>query len=76
MQYKPIKNYHMKNAILGKDFNLSVTRFFFHVFTLLDKILGNIISTEKGVMITNGMTLSDEKKVTMLSKGPWVLDLL
>jgi len=66
----------MKNAILGKDFNLSVTRFFFHVFTMLDKILGNIIKTEKGMMITNGMTLSDEKKVTMLSKGPWVLDLL
>jgi hypothetical protein len=53
MQYKPIENCHVKNAILGKDFNLSVTRFFFHVFTLLDKILGNIISTEKGVMIIN-----------------------
>jgi hypothetical protein len=66
----------MKNAILGKDFNLNVTRFFFHVFTMLDKILGNIIKTKKGMMITNGMTLSDEKKVSMLSKGPWVLDLL
>jgi hypothetical protein len=47
MQYKPIENYHMKNAILGKDFNISVTRSFSHVFILLDKILGNIISTEK-----------------------------
>jgi hypothetical protein len=35
MQYKPIKNYHMENAILGKDFNLGATRFFFHAFTLI-----------------------------------------
>jgi hypothetical protein len=33
MQYKPIKNYHMKNVVLGKDFNLGVIGSFFHVFT-------------------------------------------
>jgi hypothetical protein len=29
MQYKPIENYHVENIILGKDFNLGVTSFFF-----------------------------------------------
>ncbi len=34
MQYKPIKNYHMENVILRKDFNLGATTSFFHAFTL------------------------------------------
>jgi hypothetical protein len=34
MKYKPIKNYHVENAILKKDFNLGTTHSFFHVFTL------------------------------------------
>jgi hypothetical protein len=29
MQYKPIKNYHVENAILGKDLNLGTTNSFF-----------------------------------------------
>jgi hypothetical protein len=33
MQYKPIKNYYVKNAILGKDFNLGMISFLFHIFT-------------------------------------------
>jgi hypothetical protein len=33
MQYKLIENYHVENAIFGKDSNLGVTSFFFHVFT-------------------------------------------
>jgi hypothetical protein len=40
MQYKPIENYHMENAILKKDFNFSVISFFFHVFTHMDYNLG------------------------------------
>jgi hypothetical protein len=35
MQYKPIKNFHVENAILGKGFNLGATGFFFHAFTLM-----------------------------------------
>ncbi len=35
MQYKPIENYHVENAILGKDFNLGMTGSFFHAFTLM-----------------------------------------
>jgi len=33
MQYKPIKNYHMENVVLGKDFNLGAIGSFFHAFT-------------------------------------------
>ncbi len=33
MQYKPIKNCHVENVILGKDFNLGTTSSLFHVFT-------------------------------------------
>ncbi len=33
MKYKLIENYHMENAILGKDFNLGVISSFFHAFT-------------------------------------------
>jgi hypothetical protein len=43
---------------------------------VLDKVVGSIINTEKGVKITNGMTLSSGKETTMLIKGPWVLGLL
>jgi hypothetical protein len=35
MQYKPIKNYNVENAVLGKDFNLGTTVSFFHAFTLM-----------------------------------------
>jgi hypothetical protein len=38
MKYKIIKNYHVENEILRKDFNLGATSFFFHVFTLGAKI--------------------------------------
>jgi hypothetical protein len=38
MQYKPIENYHMENAVLGKDFNLGVTNFLFHAFTHLSNL--------------------------------------
>jgi hypothetical protein len=34
MQYKPIKNCHVENADLGKDFNLGVTSSLFQAFTL------------------------------------------
>jgi hypothetical protein len=33
MHYKPIEIFHVKNAILGKDFNLGATSSFFHAFT-------------------------------------------
>jgi len=33
MQYKPIENCHMANAVLGKDFNLGMIDFLFHLFT-------------------------------------------
>jgi hypothetical protein len=33
MQYEPIKNCHMENAILGKDFNFGAIGFLFHAFT-------------------------------------------
>jgi hypothetical protein len=33
MQYKPIENYHVKNAVLRKDFNFGMTGFLFHAFT-------------------------------------------
>jgi hypothetical protein len=36
MQYKPIKNYHMENEVIGKDFNLSMNDFLFHAFTPCD----------------------------------------
>ncbi len=32
MQYKPIENYHVENAVVGKDFNLGMTSFLFHAF--------------------------------------------
>jgi hypothetical protein len=35
MKYKPIENYHVENAILGKDFNHGAIGSLFHVFTLL-----------------------------------------
>jgi hypothetical protein len=35
-----------------------------------DKVVGSIINTEKGVKITNGMTLGGGKEATMLRKGP------
>ncbi len=34
MQYKPIKNYHVENVVLRKDFSLGTIGSFFHVFTL------------------------------------------
>jgi hypothetical protein len=37
MQYKPIKIFHVENAILGKDFNLGVTSSFFHAFIHMGK---------------------------------------
>jgi len=33
IQYKPIKNCHVENAIRKKDFNLGASNSFFHVFT-------------------------------------------
>jgi hypothetical protein len=36
MQYKPIENYHVENAILGKNFNLGMISSFFDAFTLKD----------------------------------------
>jgi len=39
MEYKPIENYHVENAILGKDFNLGATSFLFHAFTLMQVFL-------------------------------------
>jgi hypothetical protein len=33
MQYKRIENYHVENAILGKDLNLGVINSLFHTFT-------------------------------------------
>ncbi len=33
IKYKLIENYHMENAVLGKDFNLAMISSFFHVFT-------------------------------------------
>jgi len=50
MQYKPIENCEMENAILGKDFNLGAISFLFHIFTHVYHILPNwlhltIIST-------------------------------
>jgi hypothetical protein len=30
MQYKPIKNCHVENTIIGKDYNLGATGSFFH----------------------------------------------
>jgi len=33
MHYKPIENYHVKNVVFGKDFNLVMIGFFFHAFT-------------------------------------------
>jgi hypothetical protein len=41
MQYKFIENYHVENAILGKDFNLGPIGSFFHAFTLLHFLLGS-----------------------------------
>jgi hypothetical protein len=38
MQYKPIKNYHMKNVVFIKDFNLSTIASFFQSFTHYDII--------------------------------------
>ncbi len=32
MKYKLIENYHVENAVLGKDFNLGAISFFFHTF--------------------------------------------
>jgi hypothetical protein len=43
---------------------------------VLDKVVGNIISIEKGVKITNGMTIGGGKEAIVLNKGPWVLGLL
>jgi hypothetical protein len=34
MHYKPKENFHVKNAILGKNFNFGATNSFFHAFTL------------------------------------------
>jgi hypothetical protein len=34
MQYKPIKNYHVENVVLRKDFNLGVIGSLFQAFTL------------------------------------------
>jgi len=34
-KYKSIENCHVKNAVLGKDFNLGTTNSFFHAFTLV-----------------------------------------
>jgi len=39
MQYKPIKIWHVENAILGWDFNPGVIGFFFHAFTLMDQVI-------------------------------------
>jgi hypothetical protein len=38
MQYKLIKNYHVENAILGKDSNLGAIGSFFHAFTLMSQM--------------------------------------
>jgi hypothetical protein len=38
MQYKPIENYHMENAVLRKDFNLDAIGSFFHAFTHLHSL--------------------------------------
>jgi hypothetical protein len=36
MHYNPIKDCHVENVILGKDFNLGVTNSFFHAFILME----------------------------------------
>ncbi len=43
---------------------------------VLDKVVRSIISTEKGVKISNGMIVGGGKEATMLIKGPCVLGLL
>jgi hypothetical protein len=35
MQYKPIKNCHMENVVLRKDFSIGTIGSFFHAFTQL-----------------------------------------
>jgi hypothetical protein len=44
MQYKPIENYHVENAVFRKDFNLSATNSLFHVFTHMDYNLGSTLT--------------------------------
>jgi hypothetical protein len=39
MQYKPIEDCHVENAILRKDFNLGTTSSIFHVFTLMSYVM-------------------------------------
>jgi hypothetical protein len=38
MQFKSIENYHVKNVILGKDFNLGMISFLFHAFTFISNV--------------------------------------
>jgi hypothetical protein len=44
MDYKPIENYHVKNAILGKDFNLGMINSFF-MFSPKYGISYNLLAT-------------------------------
>jgi hypothetical protein len=42
MQDKSIENYHVENAVLGKDFNLSMTGSFFMLSPKCDRT-GNVL---------------------------------
>jgi hypothetical protein len=52
MQSKLIKNYHVENVVLGKDFNLGATSSFFHVFTLKHIEMFNLV-LNKEKMVPN-----------------------
>ncbi len=57
MQYIPIENYHVENAILGKDFNLGTIGSFFHVFTQLESF--NSWTNPKVLTILNRLESPD-----------------
>jgi hypothetical protein len=45
MHYKPIENYHVKNTILGKDFNLGMISSFFMFSPKKYGISDNLLAT-------------------------------
>ncbi len=59
MQYNPIKNYHMENVVLGKDFNLGTTSSFFHVFTFVPPIVQQFQNNMLAFFLERGHDLSN-----------------
>jgi hypothetical protein len=66
MQYKPVENCHMENAVFKKDFNLGTTSSFFDAFTQL----------QVRNMPMSSLIQFQQNRLSLILSMPWVIHVL